>query len=792
MTIASTISRMDYLGNNTTDTYSYTFKIFTKNDLRVTKKNTSGTETVLTVDTDYTVTGVGSSSGGTIVLSDGDLPTGYTLTIRRVRQLIQDTDIRNQGDFFPEGIENAFDHVVMITQQQQDEIDRSVKNPESVSNTAFSPTLPTNITSGGGRALSINDTGNGFELGPTSTEVAQYQAAANAAPPWFNILDFGSGTKTGATISSAMTALEDSGSLGTGAKYSLLIKRGSWTISSNLTIPSNVHFIFEQGAVLNIANGVTFTYYGPDIQAPLNQIFSLTGTGKFVFAGQSTRVYPQYWGAKGDGVNDDAPAVLAAAKSLNNGGAVCFSSVPVSFAMGPTYFQDLDNVSFVGEGGRIISRQPGSGAYGPLHFVNCSDFEITGLEIDGRYPYWATQPVHSNYNNFNIVLEDCVRVRVHKNFLRDSGYNTGMFDKFGDGIYVTGTSAATCNHISVFNNRFLDDGRWSVAVLCGSDISITNNVANRSSASSTALGFIDFEYNPGVGDGKNITVSGNKCNGASEIVYSINSPDFYYNVSIQNNTLSGFYDNGAQRETSAYSLGVGVSRIKNLTISNNIFYGIADTSIQLGNVYDFAVVGNEIKGDDGTYYGLVGIYGNTITNGIIASNNIVTNSGTGYGMQLVTCAGITVLGNFIKNPANVGLLLSGDGLSNTNYVLNNNIFAGSGVAFDMGGSPLTVMGNTANTSGRLSKLAHLVANNAMTISTVGGTWYYGGGRYVAPDTSLSRSMVWLSAAPTDGTWARGDIVWNSSPSAGGVPGWVCVTAGSGGTAVFKEMASLKA
>jgi hypothetical protein len=36
-------------------------------------------------------------------------------------------------------------------------------------------------------------------------------------------------------------------------------------------------------------------------------------------------------------------------------------------------------------------------------------------------------------------------------------------------------------------------------------------------------------------------------------------------------------------------------------------------------------------------------------------------------------------------------------------------------------------------------------------------------------------------APTTGTWARGDIVYNSEPSAGGTIGWVCVTAGTPGT-----------
>ena len=45
-----------------------------------------------------------------------------------------------------------------------------------------------------------------------------------------------------------------------------------------------------------------------------------------------------------------------------------------------------------------------------------------------------------------------------------------------------------------------------------------------------------------------------------------------------------------------------------------------------------------------------------------------------------------------------------------------------------------------------------------------------------------------SAIPSTGTWKRGDVVWNTAPSAGGTPGWVCVTAGTPGT--WKAMANL--
>lgn len=41
--------------------------------------------------------------------------------------------------------------------------------------------------------------------------------------------------------------------------------------------------------------------------------------------------------------------------------------------------------------------------------------------------------------------------------------------------------------------------------------------------------------------------------------------------------------------------------------------------------------------------------------------------------------------------------------------------------------------------------------------------------------------VYYTGAPTAGTWTRGSIAWNATPSGGGVLGWVCVVGGTPGT-----------
>lgn len=54
------------------------------------------------------------------------------------------------------------------------------------------------------------------------------------------------------------------------------------------------------------------------------------------------------------------------------------------------------------------------------------------------------------------------------------------------------------------------------------------------------------------------------------------------------------------------------------------------------------------------------------------------------------------------------------------------------------------------------------------------------------DGRLAAHTSAAAAPPTKGTYAQGDFILNSKPTAGGVLGWVCVTYGSPG--VWKAVA----
>jgi hypothetical protein len=173
MSFTTELGRNDYVGNGAVDTYDYNFKIFDDDHLRVVIQNTLGQETELVKTTDYTVTGVLAAAGGQVALvnsaqawldGDGDLKTGYALTILRVLPLEQETDLRNQGSYFPEDVEDQLDKCVMIDIQQQEQIARSVKIPETVSVDDFNPELPADIADSPNKVIVVNALGTGLEL----------------------------------------------------------------------------------------------------------------------------------------------------------------------------------------------------------------------------------------------------------------------------------------------------------------------------------------------------------------------------------------------------------------------------------------------------------------------------------------------------------------------------------------------------------------------------------------------------------------------------------------------------
>jgi hypothetical protein len=133
MTISSTNRRAGpYSGNGSQTAFPFSFKVFQASDMLVVKVQVStNIETTLTLTTDYTVAlnaDQNSNAGGNINMVTA-LPTGYKIVISSKVEYLQETDLTNQGGFYPEVITDALDRLTIEAQQLKEGLDRAAQLP---------------------------------------------------------------------------------------------------------------------------------------------------------------------------------------------------------------------------------------------------------------------------------------------------------------------------------------------------------------------------------------------------------------------------------------------------------------------------------------------------------------------------------------------------------------------------------------------------------------------------------------------------------------------------------------
>jgi hypothetical protein len=156
MTVSSTTTKNSYSGNGSTTTFAYGFKIFADADLTVILRSSTGVETVQSLTTNYTVTNAGNASGGNVVF--GSAPaSGVTVVIRRNMALTQSTDYVANDPFPAATHEDALDRLTFISQQMQEEVDRTIKL--SRTNTMTSTEFTVGATDRASKVLAFDSSG---------------------------------------------------------------------------------------------------------------------------------------------------------------------------------------------------------------------------------------------------------------------------------------------------------------------------------------------------------------------------------------------------------------------------------------------------------------------------------------------------------------------------------------------------------------------------------------------------------------------------------------------------------
>lgn len=105
----------------------------------------------------------------------------------------------------------------------------------------------------------------------------------------------------GNSFATAITAI--------GATETTLIVKNAVTVSANTSLPANITLEVKNGGLITVATGQTLTILGA-INAGQQHIFSLAGTGTVNISTATIEyVYPEWWGAKGDGSTDNTVAL---------------------------------------------------------------------------------------------------------------------------------------------------------------------------------------------------------------------------------------------------------------------------------------------------------------------------------------------------------------------------------------------------------------------------------------------------------------------------------------------------
>lgn len=454
-----------------------------------------------------------------------------------------------------------------------------------------------------------------------------------------------------------------------------LVPRGTYKISTSLTF---THFIrFASGAVFSVDAGVTLTL-AAGFDAPMRQIFA--GAGTVVFApGTVAEAVPQWWGAVGNGVANDAAPFNAALASLtaSGGGKLKVPSVLQSGVMTAAYLIDTvapvvdnndsagivipgDNIDIegVGAGSRIACGPAFDGTANNANFlvsvrgrvvaplVGAKNISIRRLAFVGRGTA-NTKPggIHASPWTSNVVVEDC------------------DFYSFGP----NGASDHSSSYEgAIRNNRFY--GCATGAMVSGSDITFGVNVEGNIGINTHNVVYVQ--------GGRDCRVSGNICRYTSSYALPAGAEAGY----LVANAIRVTFQRGTR------VLGNIVDAVDSpVELPVGIMIGSDDVgAATYGHPRNLDVVDNRVSGKVGRAVRLKGASGCTVRGNSIGSTfageaqpfvGIELHANTGAGTKTTAC---TIEQNTIHVQPASGYGINGaNGAEQGNVVRRNRLMSGA-------------------------------------------------------------------------------------------------------------------
>jgi parallel beta-helix repeat protein len=382
---------------------------------------------------------------------------------------------------------------------------------------------------------------------------------------WLNDNAYGGNLQTAiATIGSTRTTLS--------------IPSGTWSISSDLIVPANITLKLVHGAVLSIGDAANLTING-SMEAGLYQVFSCTGTGKVVFGAGGGQVVPHWWGAKGDGSNDDTPHLKAA---LATGRKVYLPSVSIPASQYYKISDTLDiqsNQTLYGDGSGSIIKQLTTDIAG-VRLVNANNGVVHDIHVKA-----PNVPIYLN-NSSKCTIRNC---QVSEN--GDCGillYNSS--DSLVEGCLVT--HSAVSSQLGACDIAVLDNSQRNV---------VSNNRCLGGANAHTGIGIVCS-----TGDASNNIVTGNQVGTHRKygiVVYGSQRVGSITGTLVANNIVKDILGSDEYAGQKVFGAGIYVADAEHTTVVSNY--------IENTNVYTDTLL---------LAPGAIGVNGGS--NALIALNNI--------------------------------------------------------------------------------------------------------------------------------------------------------------------------
>ncbi|MAE62119.1 MAG: hypothetical protein CMJ49_12270 [Planctomycetaceae bacterium] len=554
-------------------------------------------------------------------------------------------------------------------------------------------------------------------------------------------------------------------------------------ISTAVIVPGNINLVIPKGGQLIKADGGSITFAeGSKLQTGIYQIFTGFDSGVTFNAGSVAEVYPEWWGAKPDGDRDgrtdSQPAFKAAHDSFDRQGGTNRGG-KINIANGDYYLARTWEIT------KLLTIEGRQSAHHVQSSVSRLMFppNTTGLRVRTGYSTIRDLTVHAmskDNTGHGIHASGAIYVqRVNVQYFAENGFNivasaskgTGnanlwsmtdcsALNNGGHGLFVSGadTNAGVC---SKFNGTW-NDG-WQIyddSLLGNTYIQCHTASASRKSykARSRANVFVgcyaEMGQNTDLAPG--ILVLGGV----------MSSQDDYPFVSFDGD---GHGAKGMVVSTGPKGAITGILMTS---------YGAGYTKAK-ANIYPPSGAGAVLTP--------------VITDGRITSVRI-ENGGTGYIARTGTANIVPDAAGFRTNRVRVTNRAAGSDRA-ADIVLADRANALLTVTVaDSSPSTIDVLAWNQNAGAFESRHPELPASAGIRYVTDISTTETGGRNTPLPAGSIEfPNGLWIgggpiarhqniaAAAPVDGEHARGDIVWNVAPSAGGHVGWVCTEPGTPGT-----------